>query len=486
MNKKMRYAALFFAVSFLLAGCAGVSKEMAFSEVQQQVDERIGVPIRWNTNPAAVDETEQIVKELLDKPLVADAAVQIALLHNRRLRATYEEIGIAHAAVIEAGTPSNPVLHGGAAFGLPQDSTAAHPAHDHYDFEVEMDFLSLLYGSMRKSAAKSEFETAKLRVTAAVMDLVGQTRRAFYRVQSDQQMLEMLQQVVLATQTGYNFASALHEAGNIPELDLLLQRALYEGAKLALTAAEVTLTESREQLNQLMGLWGEETAWIIEDRLPNIPTEPMKLDDVEKVAIENSIDLAIVRGEIVSIGEQLGVTKAMSLVPHLDIGGEAKQEAGAWAAGPALGVEIPLFDRKQGQRAAASAALRRQQEEYHALAVEIRSAVRAAQHRLLAARQVALSYQNEMLPLQNKILEQIQLQYNAMQVGTPRLLLAKQQQIDVGREYIQALYNYHVARVVFDQILNGRLGLDAQVNTPLSQGNGTVKHLENAAAGGGH
>ena len=176
----------------------------------------------------------------------------------------------------------------------------------------------------------------------------------------------------------------------------------------------------------------------------------------------------------------------MSLVPHLDIGGELKQEAGAWAAGPALGIEIPLFNRKQGQRAAASAALRRRQEEYYALAVEIRSAVRAAQRRLLAARQIALSYQNEILPLQNKILEQVQLQYNAMQVGTPRLLLAKQQQIDVGQEYIQALYNYHVAHVAFDQILNGRLVLDAQADTPLSQGNGTVKHLENAAAGGGH
>ena len=288
MNEKMRCAALVFAALSILVGCTGVSKEMAFSEVQQQVDERMGMPIHWNANTASVDETEQIVKELLDKPIVADTAVQIALLHNRRLQATYEDIGIAYAAVVEAGTPSNPALHGGATFGLPQDSTAAHPAHDHYDFEVKMDFLSILYGAMRKSAAKSEFETAKLRVTAAVMDLVGQTRRAFYRVQSDQQMLEMLQQVVLATQAGYDFASELYEAGNIPELDLLLQRALYEGAKLALTAAEVTLVESREQLNRLMGMWGEETAWTVEARLPNISTEPMDLIMLRKLLLKTA------------------------------------------------------------------------------------------------------------------------------------------------------------------------------------------------------
>ena len=104
--------------------------------------------------------------------------MQIALLNNRRLQATYEEIGIAYAAVVEAGSPSNPAFHGGVTFGLPQAMTA-HPAHDSYVFEIEMDFLSVLYGSMRKSVAKSEFEAAKLRVTAAVMDLAGQTRTAF-------------------------------------------------------------------------------------------------------------------------------------------------------------------------------------------------------------------------------------------------------------------------------------------------------------------
>ena len=486
MRKKTKNAALFFAALFTLTGCAGVSTQMTFSEIQHQVDERMGVPIHWHANTASVGEIEQTVQELLEKPLVADTAVQIALLHNRRLQATYEEIGIAHAAVVEAGSLSNPAFHGGATFGLPQDSMAAHAAHDTYVFEIEMDFLSLLYGSMQKAVAESEFETAKLRVTAAVMDLAGQTRTAFYRAQADKQMLEMFRQIVLATEAGYEFASELHEAGNIPELDLLLQHTLYERAKLGLAGAEISLDESREQLNRLMGLWGEETAWTLESRLPNIPPDPMNMDNVEQVAVENSIDLAIARGEIVSIGKQLGVAEATSLVPHFDIGGEFESEAGAGAAGPVFGFEIPLFDRNQGQRMVAAAELRRRQEEYHALAVEIRSVTRAALRRLLATRQTALSYQNEILPLQEKILEQVQLQYNAMQVGTPRLLLAKQQQIDAGRDYIQALYNYHVARVAFDQILNGRLGANGQVDASLSQRTSTPKHSASAGMEGGH
>ena len=142
----------------------------------------------------------------------------------------------------------------------------------------------------------------------------------FYRVQAEKQTLEMFRQIVLATEAGYEFTRKIHEAGNIPDLDLLLARALYERSKLALTMTEDTLAESREELNRLMGLWGEETAWIVESRLPEIPGEPLALDNVEKVALENSIDLAITRAGIVSVGRQLGVAKTMALVPHLDIG----------------------------------------------------------------------------------------------------------------------------------------------------------------------
>ena len=73
-----------------------------------------------------------------------------------------------------------------------------------------------------------------------------------------------------------------------------------------------------------------------------------------------------------------------------------------------------------------------------------------------------------------------------MQVGTPRLLLAKQQQIDAGRDYIQALYNYHVARVTFDQILSGRLVLNAQIDTSLPQGNSAARYPDNTGTEGGH
>ena len=437
------------------SGCAGVSQQASLSAIQDEVEQRIDYTVLWNRSADTEKKVAQSIRRLLEEALTADAAVQIALLNNRRLQAVYEELGIGQAMVVDAGLATNPKFHGGATFGHSDDHGLASGGE--YVLEVGMDFLSILHARMRTSVAETEYETAKLRVTATIMDLAAQTRLAYYRAQTAEQMLEMSRQIAEATKTGYEFTQRLFEAGNILELDLLLQQSLSGDAQLDLASAELEVAESREELNSLMGLRGENVSWSVASPLPDAPANPMKLEGLEKIAIENSIDLALARQKIIALGKQLGIAKATKLVPSLDLGMEIEQTAGDWATGPLIGFEIPIFDRNQGKIAAAKSELRRRQQEFHALGVDIRAAVRAARRRLTTARQTALFYQNEILPLRRKIVEQVQLQYNAMQVGTPRLLLAKQQQIEIARAYVQSLYNYHVAQVELDQILAGRL-----------------------------
>ena len=449
------FAFLSIAVMVVVAGCASVSKQASFSSIQEEVGQRIDYTVVWNSSADAEKRVAQSIRELLGKPLSADAAVQIALLNNRRLQAVYEELGIGQAAVIDAGLASNPKLHGNATFG--HSDGHGNEGGGEYALEVGMDFLSILHARMRASVAEAEFEVAKLRVTGAVMDLAAQTRLAYYRAQAAEQMLEMMRQIAEATDAGYEFTRRIFEAGNIVELDLLLQQSLSRNTQMDVASAELAVAESREELNVMMGLWGKDVSWRISSRLPEVPAEPEEFVNLEKIAIEKSIDLSLARQKIIAIGMQLGIAKATALVPSLDLGAEFERAASDWATGPLIGFEIPIFDRNQGKVALAKSELRRRQQEFHALGVEIRAAVRAARHRLTSARRTALFYQNEILPLRRKIVEQVQLQYNAMQVGTPRLLLAKQQEIEAGQGYIQSLYSYHVARVELEQILAGRL-----------------------------
>jgi cobalt-zinc-cadmium efflux system outer membrane protein len=56
-----------------------------------------------------------------------------------------------------------------------------------------------------------------------------------------------------------------------------------------------------------------------------------------------------------------------------------------------------------------------------------------------------------------RIVNEVQLQYNAMQLGAFELLRAREQQIRTAIAYIETLRDYWLARTDLDQILSGRL-----------------------------
>ncbi|WP_275920612.1 copper resistance CopC family protein, partial [Burkholderia sola] len=97
-----RIGAAAIALAFL-AGCTTFSKDGGFDAVSSAASERIGkdaVVVRTDADREAVD---QRTKELLGKPLSMDDAVQVALLNNRGLQASYAELGLSEADLVQAG-----------------------------------------------------------------------------------------------------------------------------------------------------------------------------------------------------------------------------------------------------------------------------------------------------------------------------------------------------------------------------------------------
>src|SRR5688572_31413757 len=98
------------AILAFLSGCARVPREAGFSDVRKTVEQRTGQQVHWNQGSEADQRAAQSVRELLAAELTADAAVQIALLNNQSLQATYEDLGIAQAELVEAGLLRNPIF----------------------------------------------------------------------------------------------------------------------------------------------------------------------------------------------------------------------------------------------------------------------------------------------------------------------------------------------------------------------------------------
>src|SRR5688572_14593550 len=97
-------------VLLLLAGCASLSEDGGFSSVEQAVKDRTGAETRWTRSDGDVDTVRGRVNELLAKTLGATEAVQIALLNNPGLQASYAEVGVAEADLVQASRWRGPTF----------------------------------------------------------------------------------------------------------------------------------------------------------------------------------------------------------------------------------------------------------------------------------------------------------------------------------------------------------------------------------------
>lgn len=434
----------------VLTSCTTTRPDADFAAVRQQVGQRTGLEPHWLLRPDD-QQVEERTRVLLVQELTVDAAVDLAVLNNRRLQAAYGELGVARADLVQAGLLANPILSADITFGVSSAGTGVAVG-------LVQNFMRALQIPLRKRVAESALEEAKFAVAAQVIELVVQVKRAFFRVQGDEQLLELDRTVVEATRLAAEVAQKQRTAGNITELDLANELALFEEARVKLAADEAEVAVAREALTALMGLWGPRTTWTIGARLPD-PLDDVPAEGLESLAVAQRLDLAAARQETEALYQSVGLTGLAGVMSDAELGieGERDIDGGIWSTGPLIALPIPIFDQGQAAHASALAKLRQSEERFAALAVEIRAQVRRVRALLQAARARADHYRRVVLPLRHRIVEQTQLEYNGMLVGVFQLLQAKQAEIDAGRAYVETLKDYWLARAELEGAVGGAL-----------------------------
>lgn len=446
----MRYLVFLALCPF---GLACVSSDAGYRDVRRLTSERLQRDVRWYTQEEANPSNEQ-TRALLAKPLDADRAVQVALLNNASVQAAFEQLGVARGRLVQALRLPNPTV--GAVVGFHQDGDR----RPELELEAMLDISDLLLLPLRGGEQSARLEAAKLEVAGQVIDLAFETRITFYEYQAAAQTLDLRRSIVAALRASFEVAQRLHEAGNIATLSFATERALYEESRVALTRAEANLAASREELSALLGLWGRETRWTAEERLDSTVPEPADLDQLEKRALERSLNLRAIERRFEAAGKGANAARVRGWLPELRAGVAAGREhdgEAAWTVGPAVELELPLLYQGQGETAAALAEQRREQKLYVDTAVRIRASARAIASRSRATRANVEYYARVLLPLRQQIVDETQLQYNAMNAGVFQLLQAKRDQIEAAQAYVDLLKEYWQLRAQLDQLIAGRL-----------------------------
>ncbi len=448
-----RLAIVSLPAALLLAGCVSTSEQQAaFAPVQADVGALSGQCVVWNqdidTDKLVTDETWQRLKS----PLDANAAAQIALLNSPDLQATFEDIGISQADLVQAGLLKNPVFAGSWRF------PDVPPAITDAEYSIAGDFLDAVLTPLKKKIARQNLAATQARVTQQVIALIAEVKAAFYTYQADLQLESRLKLILDADQAGADLAQQQKQAGSLNQLGVLNQQAQAASAEMALAEAQKEKTASREKLNRLMGLSGAAIVWSATPALPPLPARDPGTAELEFLAQDQRRDLLALREETDAVGQALALKSNTRFLPaSIDIGADTERMPDQRVTGPTASLELPIFDQGQGAVAKLAAQQRQLQRRLQSLVIQIGSEVREAGRTMEIDRREAELFRKTVVPLNIQTVNQTLSQYNAMQVNTYDLFLAKQRELEAERDYIGAWRDYWIAHAQLEAAVGGNL-----------------------------
>ena len=453
-----------------LSGCASLSEDNGFSSVQDKTKTSIDKDVRWAKTDQDREAIHAQVQGLLAKPLTADSAVQIALLNNAGLQATYSELGLAEASLVQAGRLRNPVF-----------TFARLERGDEIEIERQFlfDILGLLTMPTRTDIETRRFEQTKLRVTSEVMRVAADTRRAFFSAVAAQQGVRYMQDVKEVADASAELAHRMATVGNWSKLDQTRQQVFYADTVAQLARDKQASVSEREKLIRLMGLWGKDINFQLPERLPDFPKSPKEQNDIEADAIKNRLDIQAARKEVDGLAKSLGLTRATRFVNVLEASylrnsasGEPRQ------TGYEIELTIPIFDFGDAKVARAEATYMQAVNRLSEIAINARSEVREAYSAYRTAFDLARHYRDEIIPLRKQISDENLLRYNGMLISVFDLLADARSQMASINSYIEAQRDFWIAQTN----LEGAMTVGGMPGMAMSGG----AKMADGEAGGGH
>ena len=436
------------ATTVALAGCASFSPDGGMGKVSELTRERAGQAIVAQRSQADADMARARVAELLKEPLTADGAVEVALLNNRGLQASMAQLGIAEADLVQAGRLRNPLFSFGrlAGGGVVEIERA-----------VMFDVLGVLTMPVARQAQERRFQGAQYQAAYDAVGIATEARRAYFGAVAAQELVTYYSQVKEAADASNELAKRMLRAGNFNKLAQMREQAFYADATSDLARAQQQAVAERERFVRLLGLSGDQLAFRLPERLPELPKEPVEPKDAEQTAIDKRLDVLMAKRTVEATARSLGLTKATRFVNALEVGYQNKSETDSKRAnGYELELELPLFDFGSARTARAEATYMQAVHRTAEVAVNARSEVRESYWAYRTAYDLARHYRDEVVPLRKRISDENLLRYNGMLIGVFELLADSREQVRGVTGYVQALRDFWVAQTNLQTALTGR------------------------------
>ncbi len=301
-------------------------------------------------------------------PLGMDEAVEIALLRHEPLQRALQGRAMLRPGFVE---------------GL-EEVGGDRPA--------DWKLLGLAVAQSRKPRYRPEFGAATAELAEIVFERAAEARRTWVEAVAARQLALRMAASAETAEAAAELTAEQYRSGSASRRDQAERKLAYGHALTASLEADQAAIAAREALVRLLRLHGDEVAWALPDALPEVPTEPVELGDVE----------------VLAVGE--GLSALMAREGHAQ-----------WAEG-----------------------------------LDLRSHARETYAHLRAAWEVARYQEDVAVPAADALLDETQSFYNGMIEDVYALLDAAEERAGAEADRIEAAADYWKAHAEMTEILGGQ------------------------------
>jgi outer membrane protein TolC len=456
--------ALSLALLCLLSGCASTAIDQQHAALGQFSAAQFDVKPARLSSEADRQAARAWVDSLLQQPLTEDGAIRIALAYSPAYQVLLADQTAASARITQSARLPNPVF---AFERLLREGGAARELE--INRSLSFALLDVLLLPRTLQLADMRQQQLQLQAAAELLRTVTEVRQAWVQAVAAQQRQAYFKQVMDAAEASAELAKRMQAAGNFSRLQQAREQAFYADAQSQLVRARLNADSTRENLVRKLGLDDTQQHVLkLPDSLPPLPAVPQEEGKVLHAAIDDRLDVQLAKAELNQVAKSEGLVTVTSYVNGLQLKGERNSATGQPVQkGYEVEFPLPLFDwgdaRREEVRARYLAALNRTAQ----TALNARSQTRQAYGAYRAAYDLALHYQNEIVPLRKAIADEMLLNYNGMLIGVFELLADAREQIGSVIGALDAQRDFWLADATLRASLLGQApgltGMEAQL-----------------------
>ena len=438
-------------VLLLLVGCASVKTGQEWREFQEIAKERTNQELLWEKSEEEQVAIRKDVDELLADGLSRQEAVRIALLNNRLLQSTFEELGVSKSDLVQAKLLSNPSL--GAVFRFLISSGSG----TNIDADGFFPISDLWQIPFRKKAAAAQMEATTMRVGQMVIDTAAEAKRAYDAVYYFSEAKKETEEILKRFMEIADRVVIRRDFGFVSDLDIYLAQAMVAEVEIELARFEAELAIARSHLNRVLALGPGQIGHEIRGGDVEEPAQLPALEGAIEYALEHRPDVEMARLRVQKAERTLKLEKAR-ILKHVALGVSYERDPdSADVLGPGFDIQLPIFDQNQAQIAKAQYRIRQARKSLQALEGQVREEVTRDMERINLHQTWVHRFREKIIPLREKAIGYAERWVNAMQLNRLYLLEAQRGLLQSRREYLEAIMERQHALVDLELHMGGKL-----------------------------